>query len=67
MPRQPVQVPGEEAAQAAAAEKSTPIPTVQEPAPAGAPNALDLDVNKLTGPVLTKQGWLVPESLGQRK
>jgi hypothetical protein len=29
---------------------------------AGLPNAIDIDPRKITGPVLTKQGWVVPDA-----
>ncbi len=49
-------VPGKGAQSAA-----TPIPTTPTTASnEHLPNAVDLDLSKLTGPTLTRQGWLVP-------
>jgi hypothetical protein len=28
--------------------------------PAGTPNAVDVDPDKIAGPVLTRQGWICP-------
>jgi hypothetical protein len=29
------------------------------------PNAIDIDAKKITGPVLTKQGWVCPDEEGR--
>lgn len=55
MARQPVKTPG--AQSAAVAE---PIPTLPDTTVEGLPNAIDVDVTSLLGPVLTRQGWVCP-------
>jgi hypothetical protein len=79
MPRQPVQVPGEQPAEMTAtevkaaelaleAEQPAPAAEAQpEPAPAADPNELpdaaDIDASTITMAVRTKQGWVVPMAI----
>lgn len=37
-------------------------PQVIDATPAGLPNAIDIDAKAITGPVLTRQGWVVPDA-----
>lgn len=48
-----------------AALESNPAPAAKRANPdANLPDQDDIDLSKLKTPVLTKQGWLVPESYG---
>lgn len=39
-----------------------PLPeTKVAPLPAETPNSVDVDPKKITGPVLTRQGWICPD------
>lgn len=49
-----VKVPGGEQSEA------QPIAETAQPMPDGLPNAVDVDPKKITGPVLTRQGWICP-------
>jgi hypothetical protein len=41
--------------------KAQPLPATPAPAlPDSTPNAVDVDPTKLTAPLLTRQGWIVP-------
>lgn len=61
MAKKPAQIPG------AAAVTETPADAAPEPATeSGAPNAIDVDARYLRGPVLTKQGWVVPDEDWQK-
>lgn len=40
-----------------------PITEVKRTAEDELPNAVDIDATKIAGPVLTKQGWVVPAEL----
>lgn len=50
-----VKVPGGEQA-----SEAQPIQQSVQPMPEGLPNAVDVDPRKITGPVLTRQGWICP-------
>lgn len=52
-------VPGDRAAVQEAAEAA---PT----ADSGLPNAVDIDSRAIRGPVLTRQGWVVPDEAWQK-
>jgi hypothetical protein len=44
-----------------AENKAQPLPeTPRPPMPEGIPNAVDVDPTKITGPVLSRQGWICP-------
>ena len=53
--RRPTKLPGQAPA---AAEAPKPV------ADDGAPNAIDVDPTTIKGPVLTRQGWVVPAAKG---
>lgn len=56
MSRKPTKVPG------AAAPNAQPVPeTPTQESRADLPNAIDIDPRAITGPVLTRQGWVVPD------
>ena len=62
MAKKPVQTPGD-------APTSEPLPESAAPnaaAEAGLPNAIDVDARFLRGPVLTKQGYVVPDEAWQK-
>lgn len=53
--------PTEATPEAPAAAKAEPLPETPRPAmPDGTPNSVDVDPTKITGPVLTRQGWICP-------
>ena len=54
-PKRKVRTPGS----APAAEASV---EVSDATSAGLPNAIDVDPRAITGPVLTRQGWVVPDA-----
>ena len=54
MAKKPAQVPS-----AAAVEPSAPESAAVDE-PVGLPNAVDIDARFIKGPVLTRQGWVVP-------
>ena len=58
MAKKPVQVPG-----AAPVEE---LPTTTQTEDAGLPNAVDVDARFLKGPVLTRQGYVVPDEHWQK-
>jgi hypothetical protein len=45
---------------AAAADTPDDAPAAQPAADDGLPNAIDIDPKTITGPVLTRQGWVCP-------
>lgn len=52
---------GDAAPAAEVAAKAEPLPETPRPAmPEGTPNAIDVDPTRITGPVLTRQGWICP-------
>ncbi len=53
-PRKPAQVPG------AAPAQSDESPAVAAEQPGDLPNAIDIDPNAISAPVLTRQGWVCP-------
>ncbi len=57
MSRKPTRVPGE---QPSAPDSAAPVAASAEAATADLPNAIDVDPTKITGPVLTRQGWVCP-------
>ena len=62
MAKKPPQIPGD-------APTSEPLPESAAPAAAsdaGLPNAIDVDARFLRGPVLTKQGYVVPDEAWQK-
>lgn len=61
MAKKPVQVPGDAPVAEAAAAPSDAAPEA-----AGLPNAVDVDAKFLRGPVLTRQGWVVPNEDWQK-
>lgn len=58
------------AAEPAATKRKVRTPGAVAPTPAaepaavdsGLPNAIDIDPRKITAPVLTRQGWVVPDA-----
>lgn len=58
------------AAEPAATKRKVRTPGAVAPTPAaepaavdsGLPNAIDIDPRKIDGPVLTRQGWVVPDA-----
>jgi hypothetical protein len=58
-PKRAVRTPG-----AVTAPEAAEAPAGEDPT-AGLPNAIDIDARKITAPVLTKQGWVVPPDFGQ--
>lgn len=56
MARKPAQVPGAAPAQ----PDESPAVAVEQPGAADLPNAIDIDPNTITAPVLTRQGWVCP-------
>lgn len=62
MAKKPTKIPGD-------APTSEPLPESAAPAAAadaGLPNAIDIDARFLRGPVLTKQGYVVPDEAWQK-
>ena len=62
MAKKPPQIPGD-------AQTTEALPTSEAPdaaADAGLPNAIDIDARFLRGPVLTKQGYVVPDEAWQK-
>lgn len=52
---------GAAAPETPAAPKAEPLPeTPRAQMPDGTPNAIDIDPTKISGPVLTRQGWICP-------
>lgn len=61
MAKKPAQIPG--------APVETPVDAAQPavvPGEAGLPNSIDVDARFLRGPVLTKQGYVVPDEAWQK-
>jgi hypothetical protein len=56
MSRKPTRVPGEQPATA----PDDAAPQAASAATGELPNEIDVDVGAIDGPVLTKQGWVVP-------
>ena len=56
MARKPAQVPGAAPAQ----PDESPVVAVEQPGAADLPNAIDIDPNAISAPVLTRQGWVCP-------
>lgn len=54
MAKQQTRVPGEALAPEEATKQAV------QAAPSDLPNAIDVDPNMITGPVLTRQGWIIP-------
>ena len=61
MAKKPTQVPG-----AAAVEPSALPVTPAADEAAGLPNAVDVDARFIKGPVLTRQGYVVPDEHWQK-
>lgn len=57
MATKPTKIPGA----ADQADKSEPIAETPVVIAADVPNAIDVDMATLKSPLLTRQGWLVPE------
>lgn len=56
MSRKPTKTPG------AVAPNAQPVPeTPAQEVRADLPNAIDVDPRAINGPVLTRQGWVVPD------
>lgn len=58
MARKPTQVPGAAPAQSESVADAGAAGV--HVAPGELPNAIDIDPNAITGPVLTRQGWVCP-------
>lgn len=60
MAKKPAQIPGADAETNADAPAAAPV------ADTGLPNAIDIDARYIRGPVLTKQGYVVPDEAWQK-
>jgi hypothetical protein len=64
-----VRVPGQAAASdttTAAAAPSAPVAVANAPQAGRMPNAIDIDPRAIQGPVMTRQGWVVPDETWQK-
>lgn len=62
MAKKPTQIPGDAPTSESLPESAAPAAA----ADAGLPNAIDIDARFLRGPVLTKQGYVVPDEAWQK-
>ena len=61
MAKKPAQIPG-----AVVEDEPSVTAPAASPIDAGLPNAIDVDARFLRGPVLTKQGYVVPDEAWQK-